>query len=218
MTDLTLQTPDLRVPGALLGADALRRQRRAPGAAGPKQYQPVAGQPLVAHTLAAFAATAGLPACWWWWRRRHQLEQSGLADGCHVADCGGASRADSVAKGLRALQPGRRGGRLGAGARRRALPGHAGAGRALIDACQDDPVGGLLALPLADTLKRAAGARGRHAGPRATNGWRRRRRCSAWVRCSGRWRPAAARSPTRQRHRGPGPAPRLVAAGGATSR
>ena len=30
------------------------------GSAGPKQYQPLAGQPLVAHTLAAFAATPGL--------------------------------------------------------------------------------------------------------------------------------------------------------------
>jgi 2-C-methyl-D-erythritol 4-phosphate cytidylyltransferase len=55
---------------------------------------------------------------------------------------------------------------------------------ALIDACQGDAVGGLLALPLADTLKNAQAASAcpaRWTGP--TSGWRRRRRCSAWAHC-----------------------------------
>jgi 2-C-methyl-D-erythritol 4-phosphate cytidylyltransferase len=34
----------------------------------PKQYQLVAGQPMVLHTLAAFAGTAGLAGTWWRWR------------------------------------------------------------------------------------------------------------------------------------------------------
>jgi len=38
---------------------------------------------------------------------------------------------------------------------------------ALIDACADDPVGGLLALPLPDTLKREVGGRSQTTVPRA---------------------------------------------------
>ncbi len=50
-------------------------------------------------------------------------------------------------------------------------------------------VGGLLALPLADTLKQArAGRVERTLDAHATSGPRRRRRCSAWACCSRRWR------------------------------
>lgn len=131
------------------------------GSAGPKQYQPLAGQPLVAHTLAAFAATPGLAGVLVVVASGdNTLEQAGLAEGCHVADCGGASRAESVLNGLGVLST------LGAvaddwvlvhdAARCLITPAQV---RALIEACWNDPVGGLLAQPLADTLKSGAAGR-----------------------------------------------------------
>ena len=77
-----------------------------------------------------------------------------------VADCGGASRADTVRNGLDEL--------LTHGARAHDWVLVHDAARclvrpewinALIDACLGDPVGGLLALPLADTLKSERGGR-----------------------------------------------------------
>jgi 2-C-methyl-D-erythritol 4-phosphate cytidylyltransferase len=77
-----------------------------------------------------------------------------------VARCGGATRADSVAQGLQAL---RERGALAEdwvlvhdAARCLVQPGWVDR---LIDACLEDAVGGLLALPLADTLKSAQGDR-----------------------------------------------------------
>ena len=73
-----------------------------------------------------------------------------------VARCGGATRAASVAAGLLAL--------LGCGAEKKDWVLVHDAARCLlqpqwvdrlIDACIDDTVGGLLALPLGDTLKQA---------------------------------------------------------------
>ena len=74
-----------------------------------------------------------------------------------VARCGGATRAATVASGLAALRA--RGARdddwvLVHDAARCLV--RADWVDALIDACCDDAVGGLLALPLADTLKRAS--------------------------------------------------------------
>ena len=125
------------------------------GVGGPKQYAALAGRTVVAHTLAALAEVQ---------RISHTLvvlspddavfEQHAPAFAGWVARTGGATRADSVAAGLRAL---------------RARDAHDedwvlvhDAARCLlqavwvnrlIDACLDDAVGGLLALPLADTLK-----------------------------------------------------------------
>ncbi len=82
--------------------------------------------------------------------------------------CGGATRARSVANGLDAL--------LERGARQADWVLVHDAARclirpawvdALIDACLDDPVGGLLALPLADTLKAARDGRVRATIDRA---------------------------------------------------
>lgn len=132
------------------------------GTAIPKQYQPVAGQPLVWHTLAAFARVA----------RIHQvlavvspgdtrLQRPGARYA--LADCGGATRAESVFNGLGHL--------LATGAHAHDWVLVHDAARclitpaqidALIDACHADAVGGLLALPLPDTLK-SAGAQGRVA-------------------------------------------------------
>lgn len=77
-----------------------------------------------------------------------------------VARCGGASRAQTVANGLDELM--RRGAQphdwvlVHDAARCLIRPEWVDR---LIDACIDDEVGGLLALPLADTLKQAVGER-----------------------------------------------------------
>lgn len=118
---------------------------------------------MVLHTLAAFAAvprlhgvlvvvSAGDPF--------FENQQAHLGATVFVAACGGSTRAQSVFNGLNAL--------LAHGAdahdwvlvhdaaRCLVTPEQVGC---LIDACESDPVGGLLALPLPDTLKRAVDGR-----------------------------------------------------------
>jgi 2-C-methyl-D-erythritol 4-phosphate cytidylyltransferase len=129
------------------------------GAVGPKQYQTVAGKPMVLHTLAAFAAVERLAGT---------LVVVTAGDGffdnvtaCILVEaCGGASRAQSVANGLQALL------RQGAAASDWVLVHDAARClitpeqiNTLIDACLVDAVGGLLALPLPDTLKSAKDGR-----------------------------------------------------------
>ena len=127
------------------------------GAGGPKQYAPVAGRSVVAHTMAALAQVKALastlvvlsPA-------DTQFESAVPGFAGPVARVGGATRAASLRAGLDALR------RHGAAetdwvlvhdaARCLVQPGWI---ERLIDACRDDAVGGLLALPLADTLKQA---------------------------------------------------------------
>ena len=130
------------------------------GAALPKQYQVVAGQPMVRHTLAAFAAVPRIA-------RTLVVVAPGDATLQHegasvlIAACGGSTRAGSVFNGLKALRE------QGATAQDWVLVHDAARCLvtpalidALIDACLPDAVGGLLALPLADTLKQAtAGGR-----------------------------------------------------------
>jgi 2-C-methyl-D-erythritol 4-phosphate cytidylyltransferase len=135
------------------------------GQAGPKQYAPLAGRSVVAHTLAALADCAELQATLVVLApddtgfEHHAPSFSGGRS--WVARCGGATRAASVAAGLVALRA--------KGVRdddwvlvhdaARCLIRPAWVAR-LVQACRDDAVGGLLALPLADTLK-AADADGR---------------------------------------------------------
>jgi 2-C-methyl-D-erythritol 4-phosphate cytidylyltransferase len=128
------------------------------GAALPKQYVQIAGRAMVAHTLSALGAVgriAGTLVVLAPDDDRFESQVPAFADDRRwVARCGGATRAHSVANGLGEL--------LARGAR----PGDwvlvHDAARCLIrpewvdrliDACLDDAVGGLLALPLADTLK-----------------------------------------------------------------
>jgi 2-C-methyl-D-erythritol 4-phosphate cytidylyltransferase len=132
------------------------------GAGMPKQYVDIAGRPMLAHTLAALAAVPRLtqtlvvlsPA-----DDRFEAAVPGY-DGW-VARAGGASRAESVLGGLAELR--RRGAAdddwvlVHDAARCLLRPTWVDA---LIDACADDPVGGLLAQPVADTLK-AGNAAGR---------------------------------------------------------
>lgn len=118
-----------------------------------KQYQPVAGQALVLHTLRAFAGVERLARTLVVIAPGEQFFTDFAAH--DVADCGGDSRADSVRNGLAALQAG------GANAQDWVLVHDAARClvtpaqiNQLIDACQDDAVGGLLAHKLPDTLKR----------------------------------------------------------------
>lgn len=132
------------------------------GGKGPKQYQRIAGRPMVGHTLEAFRSLVGV------------FEGIALVVAPDDADVevvlprfpaagelllrvGGATRAATVRNGLRALR------QAGAGphdwvlvhdaARCLVVPTQI---EALIAACEHDHVGGLLAHRLADTLKVAS--------------------------------------------------------------
>jgi 2-C-methyl-D-erythritol 4-phosphate cytidylyltransferase len=138
-----------------------------PCAGGPKQYAPLAGRPLVAHTLAALQQVPRLDATLVVLAPDDAQFEAAVpqfnGERAWVARCGGATRAQSVANGLdelltRGVQP-----------HDWVLVHDAARGllrpewvERLIDACSDDEVGGLLALPVADTLKQA-GADGRSA-------------------------------------------------------
>ncbi len=130
------------------------------GADRPKQYVPLAGQAMMAHTLAALAAVPRIEATLVVLSPDDdQFEQAVpgfTGPRAWVARCGGDTRAQTVANGLQVL-------------REQGVAPHDwvlvhDAARCLlqpawvdqlIDACQDDEVGGLLALPVADTLKEA---------------------------------------------------------------
>jgi 2-C-methyl-D-erythritol 4-phosphate cytidylyltransferase len=142
------------------------------GLGAPKQYARIGGRALVAHTLAALGQVARLQATLVV-LAPDDSQFPGHAGGLDaqrvwVARCGGATRAASVANGLAEL--------LGRGATdldwvlvhdaARCLLQPAWVER-LIDACSGDAVGGLLALPLADTLKQAENGRALRTLPRA---------------------------------------------------
>ena len=143
------------IPCAGVGLRAIAADSPAPEL--PKQYQTVAGKPMVMHTLAAMGAVA---------RMHHVLLVISATDNfwqgreldsyLSIADCGGATRAETVTHGLQELL------RMGATSddwvlvhdAARCLVTSAQVNR-LIEACEPDAVGGLLALKLPDTLKQA---------------------------------------------------------------
>lgn len=128
------------------------------GSGTPKQYLPLSGKPVIHHTLTAFSANPRISSIilalstqdtFW------DAANINLSAKAQVLRCGGATRAATVLNALDAIQnqvhaddwvlvhdavrPG-----LGM-----AALDH------LLDTLENDPVGGLLAIPLADTLKRA---------------------------------------------------------------
>ena len=124
------------------------------GTAGPKQYERVAGQPLVWHTLSAFAGVKRIARTLVVVAPGDGFFERNPSTSALVVACGGPTRAASVANGLRELR------RVGAvdsdwvlvhdAARCLITPDLVDR---LIDSCANDEVGGLLAHPLADTLK-----------------------------------------------------------------
>ncbi|MEQ1806810.1 MAG: 2-C-methyl-D-erythritol 4-phosphate cytidylyltransferase [Burkholderiaceae bacterium] len=127
----------------------------------PKQYAPLGGRCVAGHALHALTQVSRLTATLVVLNadddlfERHCPEFAGW-----VARCGGATRAASVGNGLDELV--RRGARahdwvlVHDAARCLLRPQWVDR---LIDACLDDSVGGLLAMPLADTLKQEADGR-----------------------------------------------------------
>lgn len=128
------------------------------GTARPKQYERLGTRSVVGHTLAALAAVPRVRATLVVLAPEDQLFTSHAPDFMGergwVAAVGGATRAETVAAGLVELKA------RGVAAHdwvlvhdaARCLVRPAWIER-LIDACDGDEVGGLLALPLADTLK-----------------------------------------------------------------
>ena len=114
---------------------------------------------MVLHTLAALAGVQRLSGVLVVVSQGDHFFDQQFAT-LFVADCGGSTRASSVFNGLSSL--------LERGAANSDWVLVHDAARclitaeqinALIDACQNDPVGGLLALKLPDTLKREVGGR-----------------------------------------------------------
>jgi 2-C-methyl-D-erythritol 4-phosphate cytidylyltransferase len=130
------------------------------GTVGPKQYERIAGHPLVWHTLAALAAVKRISRTLVVVAPGDGFFERNPVTSALVVSCGGATRAQSVANGLYEL------GRVGAtesdwvlvhdAARCLVTPELVDS---LIDACKDDEVGGLLAVKVPDTLKRAEDGR-----------------------------------------------------------
>ncbi|WP_332852574.1 2-C-methyl-D-erythritol 4-phosphate cytidylyltransferase [Duganella sp. S19_KUP01_CR8] len=127
---------------------------------GPKQYLTVGGKPMLRHAVDAFRASD---------RVAHTYVVVSAADGqidgvlpadldgVTVLRCGGATRMDTVLNALRELQGVVAGGDM-IMVHDAARPGLTPALIAkLIDGVGDDAAGGLLALPVVDTVKRATG-------------------------------------------------------------
>ncbi|HEX6733596.1 MAG TPA: 2-C-methyl-D-erythritol 4-phosphate cytidylyltransferase [Azonexus sp.] len=129
------------------------------GAEKPKQYLDLLGRPLIFHTLAALAACPAIERVWVvlapddpWWPR---YDWSELGPKLETVACGGATRAESVGNGLRAaaMVAADDDWILVHDAARPCLDQAMLA--ALFAELAADPVGGILAVPVADTIKRA---------------------------------------------------------------
>ncbi len=143
-------------------------------AATPKQYRTLAGRPLLYHALDALCGSADIARVFvvlavddGEWSRHDWV---GLGEKLVPLFCGGATRAQSVANGLRAIAefvtP--QDWVLVHDAARPCLTrDHV---RKLIREVADDDVGGILAAPLADTLKRAQAREPRVAATLARDG------------------------------------------------
>lgn len=126
----------------------------------PKQYQPVAGKPVIAHTLERILATDPEGVVVVLHSQDRHWPQLDLDDDPRIHTVmGGAERADSVRAGLQFLAT-----RLADDdwvlvhdvARPCVSTGDI---ETLVNSIADDPVGGILAAPVTDTLKRVVGHR-----------------------------------------------------------
>jgi 2-C-methyl-D-erythritol 4-phosphate cytidylyltransferase len=128
------------------------------GSQTPKQYAPLAGKPMLQHVIDAFTSAPEI---------EHTYVVVSAGDGyidalalppcCTILRCGGDTRADSVTNGLAAMaaQVDADDWVLVHDAARPGLTAELIA--KLIAFVKDDAVGGLLALPVVDTIKRSDG-------------------------------------------------------------
>ena len=132
----------------------------------PKQYVPLAGHPVIWHALRALCAHPAVERVFVvisaddkYWADEAMKSLGGRV---HVLRCGGETRAQSVLNGLQEM------GKLLSAEASENMTAHwvlvhdaarpcltASLIDALITEVGDDPVGGILAVPVADTLKRA---------------------------------------------------------------
>jgi len=140
------------------------------GAEVPKQYLPLAGRTVLWHTLRALTSVPRIARVWVVLGERDvwfdAVDLGAFANRVAPLRCGGASRAASVLGGLRAMEAAADDWVLVHDAARPCVT------RSMIDRLIDevgeDDAGGILALPVADTLKRAGeGARIAATSPRA---------------------------------------------------
>ena len=125
----------------------------------PKQYLELSGNPLIYHAIKALCGCPRIAGVWvilspgdaWW----QAYDWSSLGPKLEVLFCGGASRGETVVNGLAAIADVLADDDwvLVHDAARPCLSQQMLA--ALCDQLADDPVGGILAVPVADTLKRA---------------------------------------------------------------
>ncbi len=127
------------------------------GSGVPKQYAPINGQPMLTHTIAAFTGCASIEAVhvilaahdnW-----PETLGGSRFPSNVQFHRSGGPTRAQSVLNGLKAIEADAADWILVHDAARPCITPAMIEG--LIAALKDDAVGGLLALPVPDTVKRA---------------------------------------------------------------
>ena len=135
----------------------------------PKQYVRIGGRAVIDWTLDAFRASAQLE-CTYVLLAVDDVEFDAVCpprprEPIVRLHCGGPTRRDTVLNGLAAIDSRARA-QDWVLVHDAARPGlTAGLIAHLIEQCRDDPVGGLLALPVADTLKRSRIAAGED-GPR----------------------------------------------------
>ena len=123
----------------------------------PKQYLPLAGHPMIYHALATLCASVDIATVFVVLApddtEFHQFDWSIFGDKLQPLYCGGATRAGSVMNGLMAAELETDDWVLVHDAARPCLSQEQLAH--LIAELRDDEVGGILAVPVADTLKRA---------------------------------------------------------------
>ncbi|MDR1368094.1 MAG: 2-C-methyl-D-erythritol 4-phosphate cytidylyltransferase [Candidatus Accumulibacter sp.] len=129
------------------------------GAGTPKQYLDLAGRPMIHHAIETLCACDRMDAVYVVLSpddaRWSSYDWSAFAPKLRAVFCGGATRGQSVINGLQAMERfiGKEDWILVHDAARPCLT--SSMLDSLIDAIDDDPVGGLLAVPVADTLKQA---------------------------------------------------------------
>lgn len=126
----------------------------------PKQYLTLAGQPMIFHALTTLCACEQITTVFVVLSPEdtqfHQYDVSRFGDKLQPLYCGGETRSESVLNGLSAAELEPDDWVLVHDAARPCLTqDHL---HKLISKLRDDPVGGLLAVPVADTLKRSDAA------------------------------------------------------------